>query len=146
MKMHAYLFFDGQCAAAMSFYAQCLGGELSVMRFSDNPEGCEDLPAEYREWVLHACLTVGNELLMASDNMPGAAGCSGAGSAKGISGCSMSLQVHSIEEAERVYAALVDGGQAQMPLQQTFWAARFGMLIDRFGVSWMVNCEKDRSE
>ncbi|MBC9251428.1 hypothetical protein A9179_14245 [Pseudomonas alcaligenes] len=144
MKIHAYLFFDGQCAEAMNFYAQSLGGELNLMRFSDNPEGCGDLPAEYRERILHACLMVGDEVLMASDSMPGQ-GCDGADEGSGIKGCSMSLQVHSIKEAERVYNALAAGGQARMPLQQTFWAVRFGMLVDRFGVSWMVNCEKDNA-
>ncbi len=144
MKIHAYLFFDGQCAEAMSFYAQSLGGELNLMRFSDNPDGCGDLPAEHRERILHACLMVGDEVLMASDTMPGQ-GCGDGSEAQGTKGCSMSLQVASIQEAERVYAALAAGGQAQMPLQQTFWAVRFGMLVDRFGVSWMVNCEADKS-
>jgi PhnB protein len=144
MKIHAYLFFDGQCAEAMTFYAACLNGELNLMRYSDNPDGAENVPAEYRERILHAGLMVGDEVLMASDSMPGQ-GCDGAGEATGIKGCSMSVQVDSIAEAERLYAALAAGGQAQMPLQQTFWAVRFGMLVDRFGVSWMVNCEKDNS-
>lgn len=144
MKIHAYLFFDGQCADAMNFYAQSLGGELSLMRFGDNPDYGNEVSAEHRERILHACLMVGDEVLMASDTMPDQ-GCGGASEVQGIKGCSMSLQVGSIAEAERVYAALVVGGQAQMPLQQTFWAVRFGTLEDRFGVSWMVNCEKDNA-
>lgn len=142
MKIHAYLFFDGQCAEAMSFYAQCLGGELSLMRFSDKPECAEGVPAEYRERILHACLMVGEQVLMASDSLP-EQGCGGAGEATGVKGCAMSLQVSSIQEAERLFAGLCAGGQVQMPLQQTFWAASFGMLQDRFGVSWMINCEAD---
>lgn len=143
MKIHAYLFFDGQCAAAMSFYAQSLGGELTLARFGDNPDGCGEMPAEHRERIMHACLMVGDEVLMASDTMP-EQDCAGATASEGVKGCSMSLQVRSIAEAERLYNALAAGGQAQMPLQQTFWAVRFGMLVDRFGVSWMINCEKDQ--
>ncbi|VXB82030.1 PhnB protein [Pseudomonas sp. 8AS] len=144
MKIHAYLFFAGQCAEAMGFYAQCLGGELNLMRFSDNPEGAEGVPAEYRERILHACLMVGEEVLMASDSLP-EQGCGSASEATGVKGCAMSLQVDSIREAERLFAALSAGGQVRMPLQQTFWAARFGMLEDRFGVAWMINCEVDKA-
>jgi len=75
-------------------------------------------------------------VLMGSDNHP-------AQPYEGVKGCSVSLSVDSIKEAERIFAALSDGGQVTMPLAQTFWAVRFGMLVDRFGVPWMINCEKD---
>ena len=136
MKINAYLMFDGQCEAAFNFYAECLGGKLErLMRYAEAPDNaCGELPAEYQQRVMHACLSVGDQLLMASDNAPPYV-------YEGIKGCSISLNVDSIAEAERLFAALAERGEVQMPLQETFWAARFGMLTDQFGVSWMVNCE-----
>lgn len=136
MKIHAYLIFDGNCAEAFTFYAQCLGGTVNVMPFSDNPECAGELPADQRDRTLHACLMVGDEVLMGSDTMPGQP-------YAGVKGCHMSIQVQNIAEAERLFTALSAGGQVQMTLQQTFWAVRFGMLEDRFGVPWMINCEAD---
>lgn len=141
MKINPYLFFDGQCEAAFTFYAECLGGKLELMRYADAPESPDstcagmELPNEYRQRIMHACLTLGEQRLMASDSPPSAPG-------EGIKGCSITLNVDSISEAERLFAALADQGQVQMPLAETFWAVRFGTLLDRFGVSWMVNCEK----
>ncbi|WP_372875582.1 VOC family protein [Pseudomonas sp.] len=132
MKIHAYLMFDGQCEAAFNFYAKCLGGTLEMMRYADSPEDME-LPAEFQQRIMHVCLTVGDQLLMASDTLPQSP-------YEGIKGCSISLQVDNVPEAESLYAALAEGGSVQMELQQTFWATRFAMLTDRFGVSWMINC------
>ncbi|UVE19113.1 VOC family protein [Pseudomonas sp. LS44] len=132
MKIHNYLIFDGQCEAAFTFYAKCLGGTLDAMlRFGEAPD-CAEMPAEYRERIMHTCLTVGDQLLMGSDNCPPHV-------YEGIKGCSVTLQVDSVEEAERLFSALGDRGEIQMPLQETFWAKRFGMLVDRFGVPWMIN-------
>ncbi|MEK8080460.1 VOC family protein [Pseudomonas sp. XK-1] len=135
MKIHAYLMFDGQCEAAFNYYAQCLGGTLEMMRYADSPEEME-VPAEYQQRIMHACLKVGDQLLMASDSLP-------MHPYEGIKGCSISLQVGNVPEAERLYAALSAGGSVQMELQQTFWATLFAMFTDRFGVSWMINCEVD---
>lgn len=135
MKIHAYLTFDGQCEAAFKFYAECLGGKLELMRFGESPEA-ENIPAEFHDRVIHVCLTAGDQLLMASDTLPQYP-------YQGIKGCSISLQVDSVPEAERLYAALSQGGSIQMALQQTFWATRFAMFTDRFGVSWMINCAVD---
>lgn len=132
MKINAYLMFDGQCEAAFNFYAKCLGGTLEMMRYADSPEDME-LPAEFQQRIMHACLTVGGQALMASDTLPQSP-------YEGIKGCSISLQIDNVPEAERLYAALSAQGSVQMELQQTFWATRFAMLIDRFGVSWMINC------
>lgn len=132
MKIHAYLMFDGQCEAAFNFYAKCLGGTLEMMHYADSPEDME-LPAEFQQRIMHVCLTVGDQLLMASDTLPQSP-------YEGIKGCSISLQVDNVPEAESLYAALAEGGSVQMELQQTFWATRFAMLTDRFGVSWMINC------
>ncbi|MFI8736968.1 VOC family protein [Ectopseudomonas toyotomiensis] len=138
MKMHAYLMFDGQCEAAFNRYAEIFGGKLEMMRYADSPEDME-VPAEYQQRVMHVCLTVGEQLLMASDNLPQYP-------YEGIKGCSVSLQVDNVPEAERLYEALSAGGSVQMELQATFWATRFAMLTDRFGVSWMINCMVDTQE
>lgn len=138
MKMHAYLMFDGQCEAAFKRYAEVFGGNLEMMRYADSPEDME-VPAEYQQRVMHVCLTVGDQLLMASDNLPQYP-------YEGIKGCSVSLQVDNVPEAERLYEALSAGGSVQMELQATFWATRFAMLTDRFGVSWMINCMVDSQE
>ena len=138
MKMHAYLMFDGQCEAAFKRYAEIFGGNLEMMRFADSPEDME-VPAEYQQRVMHVCLTVGDQLLMASDNLPQYP-------YEGIKGCSVSLQVDNVPEAERLYEALSAGGSVQMELQATFWATRFAMLTDRFGVSWMINCMIDSQQ
>ena len=135
MKIHAYLMFDGQCEAAFKRYAEIFGGNLEMMRYADSPEDME-VPAEYQQRVMHVCLTVGDQLLMASDNLPQYP-------YEGIKGCSVSLQVDNVPEAERLYEALSAGGSVQMELQATFWATRFAMLTDRFGVSWMINCMVD---
>jgi len=138
MKMHAYLMFDGQCEAAFNRYAEVFGGKLEMMRYADSPEDME-VPAEYQQRVMHVCLTVGEQLLMASDNLPQYP-------YEGIKGCSVSLQLDNVPEAERLYEALSAGGSVQMELQATFWATRFAMLTDRFGVSWMINCMVDSQE
>ena len=135
MKIHAYLMFDGQCEAAFNFYAECLGGTLEMMRYADSPEDM-GVPAEFQQRIMHVCLTVGDQLLMASDTLPQSP-------YEGIKGCSISLQVDNVPEAERLYAALSAQGSVQMELQQTFWATRFAMLTDRFGVPWMINCAVD---
>ncbi|VXC21852.1 PhnB protein [Pseudomonas sp. 8O] len=138
MKIHAYLMFDGQCEAAFNRYAEVFGGNLEMMRYADSPEDME-VPAEYQQRVMHVCLTVGDQLLMASDNLPQYP-------YEGIKGCSVSLQVDNVPEAERLYEALSAGGSVQMELQATFWATRFAMLTDRFGVSWMINCMVDSQQ
>ena len=140
MKIHAYLMFDGRCEEAFNFYAELLGGKLELMRFADSPA---DVPIadEYKQRVMHVCLTVGDQLLMASDTAPQCGP-----THEGIKGCSISLQVDNVPEAERLYEALSEGGSVQMELQSTFWATRFAMLTDRFGVPWMINCVIDSQE
>jgi PhnB protein len=146
MRVDPYLIFDGQCEAAFTFYKQCLGGTIAAMhRYADAPAGwddqpgCEAVPSEFGNRIMHACLILDGQTLMASDTVPPFPH-------EGIKGCSVSLNVDSIAEAERIFAALSDGGTVQMPLGKTFWAARFGMCTDRFGVPWMINCEIDRED
>ena len=133
MQLNPYLTFDGRCEAAFKFYEEVLGGKITAMYPHAGSPAEQHVPPEWRDKIMHASLSVGDEVLMGSDAPPDRFEAS-----KGIS---VSLNVKTPAEAERVFAALSDQGQVQMPLQQTFWAARFGMLVDQFGVPWMVNCE-----
>lgn len=134
MKINPYLIFNGNCRAAFTFYEQALQGKLeAMMSFGESP-AAGHVPQEHHGLIIHARLAVGDQAIMASDTTPDRP-------TKGFDGCSVSLNVDSIKEAERVFNALAVGGSITMPLDQTFWAARFGMLVDQFGVPWMVNCE-----
>ena len=133
MRMNPYLLFNGRCEEAFQFYSQCLGGKIeAMMPFAGTPAE-QEVPAEWRKKIIHASLTVGDQVLMASDAPPGRY--------EEPRGFSVSLNVKTPAEAERIFQALTENGKVQMPLQQTFWAARFGMVVDRFGIPWMVNCE-----
>jgi PhnB protein len=138
MQIHAYLMFPGTAREAFAFYAQVLGGEITAsMAYGDSPEG--GTPEAYRDWIMHTSLNIGDQMLMASDHAPFCPG----PAYEGIKGNSVSLQFDSPAEAERVFAALSAGAkEIQMPIQETFWAQRFGMCTDRFGVPWMVNCAR----
>ncbi|AYC31738.1 VOC family protein [Pseudomonas cavernae] len=134
MQVQPYLFFDGRCEEAMAFYAQAIGAETTfLMRFKEAPpgqgEGCANMDPEK---IMHANLQIGDSQLMLSDGSP-------PGTA--FTGFSLSVSAATAQEAEQRFNALAAGGQVTMPLQKTFWAQAFGMLVDRFGVSWMVNCE-----
>jgi PhnB protein len=134
-----YLSFDGNCREAMEFYAKALGGELSLMPFSGMPG---DFPPELKERIMHGRLSHGSEaIVMASDTMPG----HGLPLQPG-NNFSVMIQCESVDEIDRVFAALGDQGRIVMPLQQTFWAARFGMLTDRFGINWMLNFENESNQ
>jgi PhnB protein len=107
-----------------------------MLTFGETPAG-EHIPKDLHNLIIHTRLIVGDQAIMGSDTTPDRP-------VDKMSACSISLNVDSIAEAERVFKALAEDGDVQMPLETTFWAARFGMLVDRFGVSWMVNCEKDQ--
>ena len=133
MQVQPYLFFDGRCEEAVEFYKSALGAEVTMlMRFKDSPEppspGCVPPGAENK--VMHASFRIGQTTVMASDGR-----CLGNPSFQGFS---LSLAVPNEAEAERLFATLAEGGQVQMPLTKTFFSPRFGMVADRFGVSWMV--------
>jgi PhnB protein len=147
MRIDPYLMFNGRCEAAFKFYQQCLGGTIKAMiKYSDAPKGqegedgeeaaggCGQLPPGSENLIMHACLSFNDQLLMASDTPSHCP-------YEGIKGCAVSLNVDSVGEAERIFAALSANGTVQMPLGPTFWAARFGMFTDQFGVPWMINCE-----
>ncbi|WP_160108132.1 VOC family protein [Pseudomonas izuensis] len=135
MKINPYLIFNGDCKDAFTFYAESLKGQIEAMlTFGETPAG-DHMPKDLQNLIIHTRLAVGDQAIMGSDTTPDRP-------TEEMNGCSISLNVDSIAEAERVFSALSAGGNVQMPLESTFWAARFGMLVDRFGVSWMVNCEK----
>ncbi len=133
MNVQPYLMFDGRCEEALEFYHKTLGAEVVMkMRFSESPEPCDPqtMPPGYENKIMHSTFRVGDSTLMASDGR-----CSGAPKFDGIS---LSLTVPNAEAAAKAFAALGDGGQVQMPLTKTFFSPSFGMVADRFGVSWMV--------
>jgi PhnB protein len=133
MLVQPYLSFDGKCAEAVEFYRRALGAEVvMMMRFGESPEPPPPgmVPPGAEDKVMHAALRIGETMLLASDGR-----CSGAPEFRGFS---LSLTVADETEADRLFAALADGGQVQMALSKTFFSPRFGMVADRFGVSWMV--------
>lgn len=131
MKALPYLGFDGQCAEAFRFYQETLGGDLEIMTHGDSPIA-DEVPPGSHDRVMHACLTAGELILMGSDAPPDWHSTP--------QGLSVSLHLSDVDEAERIFTALADGGAVEMPLGKTFWAERFGMATDRFGIPWMVNC------
>jgi PhnB protein len=134
MKLTPHLAFGGQCEAAFKFYERCLGGKIiTMLTYGDSPMA-EQAPAEWRGKIVHATLTAGDSSLMGADVLPG--------QYERPRGFHILLGIDDPAEAERIYQALVENGSAQMPLQQTFWAVRFGVLVDQFGVSWEINCEQ----
>jgi PhnB protein len=134
MQLNPYLTFNGQCEAAFRFYEQCLGGRIVTMMPHEGTPVAEHVPAEWRNKILHARLIVGDQVVMGSDAPPDRY--------EEPKGFSVSVQIKDPAEAERIFHALAENGKVQMPIQQTFWAARFGMLKDQFGIPWMINCEQ----
>jgi len=134
MQLNPYLLFNGQCETAFKFYEKCLGGKIEAMVLHEGTPAADQVPAEWRKKILHARLVVGDQVLMGSDAPPDRF--------QKPQGFSVSLGVKDPAEAERIFLALAENGKVRMPIQKTFWAARFGMLVDRFGIPWMVNCEK----
>jgi PhnB protein len=134
MQLNPYLLFNGQCEAAFRFYEKCLGGKIEAMMTHAGTPAEQQVPSEWRNKILHARLTVSDQVLMASDAPPERY--------EKPQGFSVSLNIDNAGEAERIFRALSENGKVHMPMQQTFWAARFGMCVDRFGIPWMVNCEK----
>ena len=138
MQVQPYLFFDGRCEEAMEFYKGAVGAEvICKMRFSDSPEPCDPemvKPGDEHK-VMHAAFKVGDTEILASDGR-----CAGHPTFQGFS---LTIAASDSEEAERLFVALGEGGQVQMPLTKTFFATSFGMVADKFGVSWMVlaRCE-----
>jgi PhnB protein len=135
MQIQPYLFFDGRCEEAVEFYRQALGAEVDMlMRYRENPESsaCSiEMRPDVDDLIMHASLRVGDAVIMASDDCTP--------EPRAFGGFSLSIGVPDAGTADRMFAALADGGEVQMPLGRTFFSPRFGMVVDRFGVSWMVN-------
>jgi PhnB protein len=131
-QFEPYLFFDGTCAEAMRFYERTLGGKLDLMKAGDSPEAC-DMTPDAADKILHARLALGDRAVMASDWMGGGQ------PYEGMKGFSLALAYPAVDEAQRVFDALAEGGQVIMPMGKTFWVESFGMLVDRFGTPWFVS-------
>lgn len=133
MQVQPYLFFDGRCDEAIEFYRSALGAEVTgLMRFKDSPEPPQPgmVPPGAENKLMHASFRIGDTTVMASDGR-----CLGRPNFQGFS---LSLTAPDDAEAERLFASLAEGGQVQMPLTKTFFSSRFGMVADRFGMSWMI--------
>ena len=137
MQITPYLTFDGNCAEAFRFYEQALGGKVVMMMTHGEAPPMENMPPVDPNRIMHAQLEIGDGTLMGSDAM--------GGHGQAMAGFHVSLMPATVAEAERVWAALAEGGQVRMPLGPTFWSPRFGMLADRFGTPWMVNCTEGMS-
>jgi len=134
MQVNAYLYFNGRCEEAFKFYEQLFGGKIEAMFPHKGTPVEQQTPPEWLDKIMHARLTIGSDVLMGSDAPPGHYH-------DGSKGYSVSIGLNDPQEAERIFHALAENGKVNMPIQQTFWAARFGMLVDRFGIPWMINCE-----
>ena len=128
MRLNTYINFDGRCAEAFRFYEQHLGARIGMMTTHGDAPGPARLPAEWKNAVLHARLALGDTEVMGAD-IPGA---------QPMRSAYLTLLVDSDGEAERIFTALESGGEVFMPLQETFFATRFGQLRDRFGINWMI--------
>lgn len=133
--LDAYLFFDGNCADAMRFYAEVLGGRIEMMQTYGESPGAGEVSPDKAQRIMHARLEVDGRALMASDAVSEEP-------FEAARGFALSLNYDSLDDGRAVFQRLADGGTVQMPLQETFWAAAFGMLVDRFGTPWMVNVNK----
>jgi PhnB protein len=134
MQLNAYLYFNGQCEEAFKFYEQLLGGKIEAMFPHAGTPAEQYVPPGWRDKIMHARLTVGGSVLMGSDAPPGHYH-------EASKGFSVNIGLQDPEEAERIFHALAENGKVNMPIEKTFWAERFGMLVDRFGIPWMINCE-----
>lgn len=134
MQLNPYLHFDGRCEEAFRFYEQSLGGKIQGIMHHDGSPAADCAPADWKGKVMHACLSLGDQILMGCDAPPDRY--------QKPQGFSAAVQIENPADAERIFAELAQNGTVTMPIQETFWAVRFGMVVDRFGIPWMVNCTK----
>ncbi|WP_266328072.1 YciI family protein [Methylophaga sp. OBS4] len=132
VSMCNYLLFNGNCREAFEFYADLLGGEIMMLLTGGESPMKDDMPAEMHDKVMHVCLKVGNWMLMGSDCPPDMF--------EQPQGFHVQIGMNNIEQAEQTFDRLAEGGTIQMPFEKTFWAERFGIVVDRFGTPWMINC------
>ena len=133
MKMHPYLNFNGDCEAAFTLYEQHLGGELGpIFRYGGSPMSGA-VPPDWSDKIMHGSIVIGGQTLMAADVL--------GAQYEAPKGFSLTLQIASAAEAERIFQALAANGRVTLPLEKTFWAERYGHVVDRFGIQWVINCE-----
>lgn len=136
MHLNAYLSFDGNCEEAFRYYEKHLGGKITAMLpYSEEPKGGSGMavPDAWKKKIMHASMTIGESVLMGGDPPPPYY--------RKPQGVSVNISMNDVDKAERMFGALADGGEITMPFAQTFWVKRFGMVTDKFGVQWMINCE-----
>ena len=134
MRINPYLTFNGQCESALRFYERSLGGRiLMMMTYVDSPMA-KQMPPEWGTKIIHATFALADQTLGAADVLPE--------SYQKPQGFSITLNIETAEEADRIFKMLSEKGTVQMPVQETFWALRFGMFVDQFGTPWMINCGK----
>jgi PhnB protein len=134
MKLHTYLNYGGNCEQAFRFYEQHLGGKITMMMTHGQQPNANQVPPEQKNAILHARINIGDAELLASDVPPERF--------QPMRSAYLSLSADSVEEAERIYNLLRDGGEIFMPMEETFFATRFAILRDRFGTSWMITHER----
>jgi PhnB protein len=133
MQMNPYLNFKGDCEAAFAFYQRVLKAQLGpVFRYGGSPMAGQ-VPSDWANKIMHGSITVAGQVIMGADVIDDRY--------ETPQGISLSLQIETPAEAEKVFHELASGGKVVLPIAQTFWAQRFGMLVDRFGIPWMINCE-----
>ena len=133
MQLNTYLSFRGDCEAAFKFYEECLGGKLGEIFRYAGTRLADQVPADWQNKVMHGSLAIGEHVVMGGDVAPDRY--------EKPKGFSLSLQMKNTTEAERIFELLSKDGTVLVPLERTFWAARFGVLVDRFGIPWLINCE-----
>ena len=133
MQLNPYLVFNGDCEQALKFYEQAIGGKIKILRTFAGSPAAEYAPPDWGSKILHAVIEIDGQQLMASDAPPG--------NYEKPQGLSVSIALDDRDKGERIFNALAEGGRVTMPLEKTFWSEAFGMLVDRFGVSWMVGLE-----
>jgi len=134
MQVNTYLNFNGQCEEAFKFYEQCLGGKIQGMFTYAGTPAEKHAPPDWGNKILHATMSVGDGVIMGADVI--------SPQYQKPTGFAVTLHMNDPKEAERVFHALAEGGTVTMPIQETFWAVRFGELVDQFGTPWMINCGK----
>jgi len=134
MKANPHLSFSGQCEEAFKYYEKHLGGKITRLATYEGTPAEQHMPPELRKKVIHAQIKIGESTMMGADAPPDRF--------QPTHGIAVTLEADSQGDAERMFNALADGGSVQMPMDKTFFAAKFGMLRDRFGIPWMVICEK----
>ena len=137
MKLSVHLTFCGECKVAFLFYAQCLGGRIVTMLPYGQSPLASQVPEEWHGKILHASMVTGDLELAGADVAPG--------DFERPQGFFTLLEIPAVAEAERIFQALAEGGIVRLVLQKTFWAERFGVLVDRFGIPWEINCPGDQA-